>query len=73
MTPALQPVIAKLSPAEKLQLVGDLWDQLAKDGMELTLTPAQEAELRSEREAIRCNPREGSSWADVRKRITELK
>lgn len=73
MSPAVQPVIANLTPAEKLQLVGELWDQLATDGMELVLTPAQEAELRSEREAIRGNPREGSAWAEVRQRIAGQK
>ena len=69
MSPAIQPVIASLTPAEKLQLVGELWDQLASSGLELTLTPAQQAELRAEREAIRRNPREGSSWTEVRSRI----
>ncbi len=73
MSPTLQPVIANLTPAEKLQLVGDLWDQLAKDGLELALSPAQKAELQAEREAIRRNPREGASWAEVRQRIAGRK
>jgi putative addiction module component (TIGR02574 family) len=66
---AIQPVIANLTPAEKLQLVGELWDQLASSSLELALTPAQQAQLHAEREAIRRNPREGSPWADVKARI----
>ena len=69
MSPAIQPVIDRLTPAEKLQLVGELWDQLAGSGVELALTPPQQGELQAEREAIRRNPREGSSWTEVRSRI----
>ena len=69
MSPAIQPVIAKLTSAEKLQRVGELWDQLANSKLALALTPAQEAELHAEREAIRRNPRDGASWVEVKSRI----
>jgi putative addiction module component (TIGR02574 family) len=69
MSPALQPAIAQLSPAEKLRLVEELWDHLATSGIDFPLTSSQQAELRAEREAIRRDPREGSSWADAKKRI----
>lgn len=69
MSPAISPAIAKLTPAEKLELVGELWDQLAADGLAAALTPAQEAELRAEREAIRLDPHKGSCWTDVKSRI----
>ena len=35
--------IARLSVAERLDLIGELWDSLTAEGV--TLTPAQEAEL----------------------------
>jgi putative addiction module component (TIGR02574 family) len=35
--------IARLSPQERLDLIGELWDSLDSD--DLRLTPAQEAEL----------------------------
>jgi putative addiction module component (TIGR02574 family) len=70
MSPAIQPVIARLSPGEKLELVGELWDQLAASDLDLPLTPAQQAELENERDAIRANPRDGSTWAEVKARIT---
>jgi putative addiction module component (TIGR02574 family) len=69
MSPTLQPVIANLSPAEKLQLVGELWDQLAASDLAFALTPAQQAELRAERDAIRGNPQDGSSWPEVKARL----
>jgi putative addiction module component (TIGR02574 family) len=69
MSPALQPVLAQLSPEEKLQLVGELWDQIATTGFDFPLTAEQQAQLRAEREAIRRTPREGSTWSEVRSRI----
>ena len=56
---ALQPVLAQLTPQEKLQLVGAVWDELAAGGMDFPLSPAQQAQLRAEREAIRRDPGEG--------------
>jgi putative addiction module component (TIGR02574 family) len=73
MTSALRPALARLTPAEKLQLVGDLWDELAATGIELPLTAAQQAELRAEREAIRRTPGEGSTWSAVKARIRQTK
>lgn len=69
MSPAVQPVIANLTAAEKLQLVGELWDQLAASDKSWPLTPAQEAELHAEREDIQLDPRNGSSWTEVKSRI----
>jgi putative addiction module component (TIGR02574 family) len=69
MSPALQPVLARLSPEEKLQLVGELWDQIAATGLDFPLTAEQQAQLRTERDAIHRAPREGSTWSEVRSRI----
>lgn len=69
MHPTLAPALAQLSSAEKLQLVGELWDELTKTSLVRPLTPAQETELRAEREAIRRSPHEGSLWPDAKERI----
>ncbi len=37
------PDISRLTPKERLDLIGELWDSLSVD--EVPLTPAQEAEL----------------------------
>ncbi len=58
-----------MSAAEKLQLVEDLWDELAATGAEFPLTPAQRKLLRTERKAIRQDPAAGSDWPTVKTRI----
>ena len=55
--------ISKLSPAERLQLVEELWDSLTPD--EVPLTPTQAAEL-DRREALHNgDPTRGRPWRDV--------
>lgn len=63
------PAVAEMSIAEKLQLVEDLWDDIAEHADELGLTDAQKAELDQRWIEYQQNPKEGSSWADVKKRI----
>ena len=69
MPTALPAGVAEMSPAEKLQLVEDLWDALATNGADLPLTPVQRKVLRAERRAIRRNPAEGSTWPEVKARL----
>ena len=70
MSPSvLRPALAQLTVAEKLQLVGDLWDEIAASGIDLPLTAVQQAQLRAERDAIRRNPHDGSAWPTVKARI----
>ena len=55
--------ISNLSPAERLQLVEELWDSLAPS--DIPLTPAQAEEL-DRREALhRANPGRGRPWREV--------
>jgi putative addiction module component (TIGR02574 family) len=56
MTTALD--ISRLTPQERLDLIGELWDSLAAE--DVTLTPAQEAELARRVEAFE---REHDAWA----------
>ena len=52
-----------LSPAERLQLVEELWDSLTPD--DIPLTPAQAQEL-DRREALhRADPIRGKPWREV--------
>ncbi len=52
--------IARLSPQQRLDLIGELWDSLASEGV--SLTPAQEAELA--RRAAAFNPTDDDlAWA----------
>jgi len=55
--------ISRLSPAERLQLVEELWDSLSPG--DIPLTPAQAAEV-DRREALhRADPSRGRPWREV--------
>jgi putative addiction module component (TIGR02574 family) len=61
---ATKPIdISRLSPAERLQLVEELWDSLAPT--DIPLSPAQVEEL-DRREALhRADPSRGRPWREV--------
>lgn len=61
--------ILKLSVSERIQLVEDIWDSIAEVPESVSLTDEQKAELDRRLDAYRKNPREGSPWGIVRKRI----
>ena len=70
MNAALNTEISRLSPTEKLQLVEELWDTLAANPDQLGI-PAWHAKLLAEDQALyQANPTEGSSWSEVKARIT---
>ncbi len=57
-----------LSPAEKLQLVADLWDDLAATPEALPVEDWQKEELARRQASLRDNPASGLSWEEVRRR-----
>ena len=61
--------ILRLSVAERILLVEDIWDSIAESPEELQLTPAQTRELETRLDAYHRNPDEGSSWQDVLGRL----
>lgn len=64
---AIPAELAKLSLAERIQLVEDLWDNIAAEAPEaIPLTEAQRAELRRRWQAHRDDPSSGVPWEDVR-------
>ena len=63
--------IFDLSPAEKLQLVEDLWDDLSSDPQNVPLLERQEQELRVRRERLVANPGSALSWEMVRDRVRQ--
>ncbi len=62
--------IKKLSVAERILLVEEIWDSIVADQESLELTEAQKRELDRRLEAYQASPEEGSSWEDVKRRIT---
>ncbi len=58
-----------LSPAEKLQLVEDLWDDLAAGPDALPVHQWQKEELARRKSNLMNNPASGLSWEQVKRRI----
>jgi putative addiction module component (TIGR02574 family) len=63
------PSIFDLSPSEKLQLVEDLWDDLAATPEEIPLHDWQKEELARRKANLQKNPATGLAWEQVKKRI----
>lgn len=56
-----------LSPAEKLQLVEDLWDDAVPD--DVPVYEWQKQELARRKENLQRNPASGAAWEDVKVRM----
>ncbi len=63
------PSIFELTPAEKLQLVEDLWDDLAATPESIPIHQWQKDELESRKAKLVANPDSGVSWEAVKQRI----
>ena len=58
-----------LSPAEKLQLVEDLWDDLAATPSAVPVHDWQKEELARRKANLTSNPASRLSWDEVKKRV----
>ena len=61
--------IFNLSPPEKLQLVEDLWDDLAATPSEIPLHEWQKEELDRRKANLMNTPASGLSWDEVKLRV----
>ena len=61
--------IFNLSPPEKLQLVEDLWDDLAANPSEVPVHDWQRKELVRRKASLMRKPASGLLWDDVKRRI----
>ena len=61
--------IFDLSPSEKLQLVEDLWDDLAATPSEVPVHEWQKKELARRKTNLMSNPASGLSWDNVKRRV----
>jgi len=61
--------IFDLSPSEKLQLVQDLWDDLAAEPEEIPIHEWQKEELKRRRANLERNPSSGVTWKEVKRRV----
>lgn len=65
--------IKSLSVAERILLVEEIWDSIAAQQEPLELTETQKIELDRRLEAYQASPNDGSSWEDVKNRLTGTK
>ena len=61
--------IFDLSPSEKLQLVEDLWDDLASAPAEVPVHDWQLEELERRKANLMKNPGSALSWEEVKRRV----
>jgi len=58
-----------LSPSEKLQLVEDLWDDLAATPSEVPVYDWQKEELARRKANLMSKPASGLCWDEVKRRV----
>jgi putative addiction module component (TIGR02574 family) len=61
--------ILNMSISERIQLVEDIWDSITEVPEAISLTDTQKKELDHRLDSYHNNPKEGSPWEQVRKRI----
>ncbi|MCL5279747.1 MAG: addiction module protein [Planctomycetes bacterium] len=65
--------ILNLTVAERIELIGDIWDTIAEVPEAVALTDAQKAELDKRLDAHQKDPTAGAPWPVVRDRIAKRK
>ena len=66
---AVDGSVFDLSPAEKLQLVEDLWDDLAAAPDRVPVHAWQKTELVRRKANLARNPGSGLAWEEVKRRV----
>ncbi len=69
MTPTDIPSIFDLSPSEKLQLVEDLWDDLASTPEAVPVHEWQKDELARRKANLLKSPGSALSWEEIKQRV----
>lgn len=64
--------IFNLTPSEKLQLVEDLWDNIAATSEAVPVHDWQIQELERRKNQLMINPGSGLRWEEVRRHVREL-
>ncbi len=67
--PLANPTVFDLSPAEKLQLVLDLWDDLAANPQDVPVHDWQIAEAERRKVNLQQNPASAATWEQITSRI----
>jgi putative addiction module component (TIGR02574 family) len=65
--------IKKLSVAERIMIVEEIRDSIYTDQESLKATEAEKHELDRRLDAYHASPEDGSSWEEVKQRVTAAK
>lgn len=71
MSNALREELSKLSAAERLELIEELWDGIADGDEALALTNEQREDLERRLAEADADPAGGSPWKEARERIQQ--
>jgi putative addiction module component (TIGR02574 family) len=61
--------INAMKPEERLRLIGDLWDSLSESPDDVSLTPAQRAELDRRLDRLESGKAKLVSWDELKARL----
>jgi putative addiction module component (TIGR02574 family) len=70
MNATLAAEIQQLSPAEKLLLVEELWNQIAQESHAVEPPSWHDQALAEDAQRYAADPSRGDSWENVKRRIT---
>ena len=65
--------IKKLSVAERILIVEEIWDSIAAEQESVRLTEAQKTELDRRIASCDASPNEGKSWKEIKRRLETSK
>lgn len=65
--------IKKLSVAERILIVEEIWDSIAAEQEAMQVTEAQKAELDRRLASCDASPNEGKSWEEIKGRLETAK
>lgn len=66
MQSQLTEAARKLSIADRITLVEEIWDTIAEENQAFELTDAQKRELDHRLESSRANPGQGRTWEEIK-------
>lgn len=72
MSEKLRREISQLSVEERLQLIGEIWDDIATEDQVPPLSEAQRAELDRRLEEHEQDPNSAIPWEEVRQELWDL-
>jgi putative addiction module component (TIGR02574 family) len=65
--------IQKLSIPERILLVEDIWDSIARENEAFELSKAQKDELDRRSQSFKENPTQGRSWQEIKSEFLKTK